>query len=326
MEGRILNLATLKEKIKRYKLPFLLIGGLFIGFSVSSGLLLYSGKELVNALIYLFFVVMLPAFFSILSFILLFFRREAKVVHRVRDSFFFGFFFSVGALVALLVTVTIKDLAFGWATTLHITPKELQSFLNTMAIWKSFCSSCIVSQELATVSQFTRLGHAVSSEQIAKAKELGEWWKFLAMSILFYGIFLRALFWLISGLFRKQTKVAFESSQNSDSFEGLQKSQRQPTKKKALLGRRFQLVGYDIENIEALGLASDAEAEDVVVALYAWEPPILEFFDYLEELQKQGKKVSLLLLGIDGKEPSLSDIAIWQDKLLELGKEYEVIV
>ena len=326
MEGRILNLATLKEKIERYKLPFLLFGGLLIGFSVSSGLLLYSGKELVNVLIYIFFVVILPALFSILSFLLLFFRREAKIIHRVRESFLFGFFFSVGALIALLVTVTIKDLAFGWATTLHVTPKELQSFLNSMAIWKSICSSCIVSHDLVTVSQFTRLGNAVNSEQVAKAKELGEWWKFLAMSILFYGIFLRALFWLASGLFRRQSKVTFESSRNSDSFEGLQKSYRQPTKREALYGQKFQLVGYDVDNLEALGLPSDREAKDIVIAVNAWEPPILEFFDYVEELQKQGKKISLLLLGVDGKEPSLSDIAIWQDKLLELGKEYEVIV
>ncbi len=326
MEGHILTFALIKETIGRYKKSFLALLGLMVGFSVSSGLLLYSGKELVNALVYLFFVVILPALFSIISFVVLLVKQEARVAKRMRESFLFGFFFSLGALAALLVTVTIKDIAFGWATTLSVTPAELRNALNAMALWKGFCSSCLVNQELVSLSQITRLGGAVSSEQIAKAKELGEWWKFLAMSIIFYGILLRGLFWFIAGLFGKKEELTFESSQNSDSFDGLRKSAKEPTKKEALQGRKFQLLAYDVEDLESLGLASDPSAKDIVVALYAWEPPILEFFDYLEELEKRGGRVSLLLLGANGAKPSKQDIAIWQDKLLELKKEYEVIV
>ncbi len=326
MEGHILTFTSIKETIWRYKRAFLALLGLIVGFSVSSGLLLYSGKELVNALVYLFFVVILPALFSIISFVVLLIKQEARVAKRMRESFLFGFFFSLGALVALLVTVTIKDIAFGWATTLSITPAKLCSVLNAMALWKGFCSSCLVDQELVSLSQITRLGGAVSSEQIAKAKELGQWWKFLAMSIVFYGILLRGLFWLFAGLFIKEKPLSFESSQNSDSFDRLSKSTQEPTKREALYDRKFQLLAYDEIDLESLGLSSDPSAKDKVVAVNAWEPPILEFFDYLEELERHGGKISLLLLGIDGAKPHRSDVAIWQDKLLELKKEYEVIV
>jgi len=324
LEGRIL--ASVKEIIGRYKSPLLALLGAFIGFSVSSGLLLYSGKELVNALIYLFFVVFLPALFSIVAFLLLLFRREARVAKRARESFLFGFFFSIGALGALLVTVTIKDIAFGWATTLSISPKEMQSFLNSIALWKGLCNSCLIGEDLATISQITRLGSAVSSQQIAKAKELGEWWKFLAMSIVLYGVLLRGLFWLLSALFIKSDSVRFESSQNSDSFNGLRVSHKEPTPKEALKGRKFQLIGYDVDNLEQLGLDSSEDAKEIVVAVNAWEPPILEFFDYLEELESKGQRIAILLVGVDGRAPKREDIAIWQDKLLELQKGYEVIV
>ncbi len=328
MESGILTLAHLKQNFIRYKPYIITLLGLFIGFSVSSGLLLYSGKELVNAIVYLFFVVFLPALFSTISLVILLFKRQSSAITSIRSSFAFGMFFSLGAAIALIVTVTIKDIAFGWATTLNINVSDLTQFLNSLALWKGFCHSCTLSEQLISISHFTRLGHAVSNEQISRAKELGEWWRYLAMSILFYGLLFRLLLWIFASILPKKDGALFESSRGVDSFSGLHKSTIEPIKREQLKERSFRLLGYEVDNLEQLGLSSDENAKNIVVALPAWEPPILEFFDYLEELEKHnsGATISLLLLGIDAKEPNSQDVAIWLDKLESLKREYEVII
>lgn len=315
----------LKRLFLHYK-PYLLgLFGLFVGFGLSSGLLLYSGKELVNALLYLVFVVLLPALFSTLTLVILLFRHDSKSIDGVKSSSIFGLFFSIGAFFALFITVATQDIAFGWATTLPVKPESFSSILNSAAIWKSICNSCIIDENLARVSQITRLGGAVNSEQVAKAKELGEWWRYLAMATLVYGVAYRALLLLFVSILPKKSGKLFESRTNSDRFEGLQKSTRKATPRAALKSRVFWLRGYDVGNLELLGLKSEEDAEDIVVAVNAWEPPILEFFDYLDTLPKRGK-IALLLLGVGGKQASSEDIAIWQDKLAQLEREYEVIV
>lgn len=304
----------------------MVILGLFIGFGVSSGFLLYSGKELVNALLYLFFVVFLPALFSTVTLVLLLFRRDAKSLEGVKSSFLFGLFFSIGAFFALFITVATQDIAFGWATTLSIEPKKFSSFLNSIAIWKGICSSCVIDENLAQVSQITRLGGAVSTEQVAKAKELGEWWRYLAMATLIYGVVYRGLLLLFVSILPNKKRGLFESSPNCDSFDGLKSSKRELTPRDALKSRHFRLLGYDVGNLESLGLQSDESAQSVVVVVNAWEPPILDFFDYLDTLGMSQKQIALLLLGVGGKRASDSDIAIWLDKLEQLQKVYEVIV
>ncbi len=45
------------------------------------------------------------------------------------------------------------------------------------------------------MSHYFRLGEKLDSSMIHNADKLGAWWKFLAMSTLFYAIGLRFLFW-----------------------------------------------------------------------------------------------------------------------------------
>ncbi len=326
MEGHILNLAAIKKLFLRYKPYLLALGGLLVGFSLSSTLLLYSGKELVNAIVYLFFVVLLPALFSTITLLLLLFKRDAQSKEGVKSSFLFGLFFSLGALVALLITVTTQDIAFGWATTLAVSAKEISSIANSLAFWKGLCSSCVVDEHLAAISQITRLGSPVSAQQIAAAKELGGWWKFLAMSIVVYGIIYRGVLLVFVSILPTKSASLFESEANSDSFDGLKSRAKSVRSKELLKNKTVRLIAYDSNSLEGVELESKEDAKDIVVAIDAWEPPILEFFDYLEDLEKEANSVSILLLGLNGGEVDKNDIAIWQDKLEELQKEYEVYV
>jgi hypothetical protein len=283
--------------------------------------LVYSGKELVNSLIYLSLVVIIPFLFSLFWIISLF----KKVNETILLSYLFGLFFSIGALISLLFIVTTQDLAFGWATTLNIKPKELSNALNYIAIWKDICSSCIVDEHLAKISNFIRLGEAVSKEQIKNAKELGSWWKFLAMAILTYGVLFRAVLLVIAKMLSNRKKVKIVSEKNQEVLEDYSSSYANKITQQELNKKEYKTVGYYI-NIPPY-LKNNNKAKDIVVVVKSWEPPILDFFDYLDELKEQNKdaKISIFLAGLNGKAKD-EDVDIWLKKLNELKLDYEVVV
>jgi len=286
---------------------------------------MYSGKELVNSLIYFAVIVVIPFIFSLFSIFTLIFKREQKAQEALKISYLFGVFFSLGALASLLFIVTTQDLAFGWASTLNIKASELSSFLNTIAIWKSFCSSCIVDEHLAKISEFIRLGGSVSKEQIANAKELGSWWKFLALAIFTYGVIFRAILYLIVAILTKEQKIEIISDENIEQLDDISNKYTNKIELDELNKREYKTLSYytDIPNY----LKNSKDAKDIVVVVKSWEPPILDFFDYLEELQDENKgaKISIYLLGLN-KRAKDEDIEIWLKKLNELKLNYEVIV
>ncbi len=325
MESSIL-INSLFNNFKRYKEILVILISFIIGFSVSSGLLFFNGKELVNALIYMGVVVVIPFFFSLISAIRLIFVKSKLEVEGFKISFLSGVFFSVGALISLLFIVTTSDIAFGWATTLNIKPQILANSLNTLALWQPICNSCIISEHLAQISQFNRLGGAVTKEQITLAKELGSWWRYLALLILVYGVIFRAILYTIATFIFRENKINFTSEKNQEILEPISENYQNKINSNLLENREFKLIGYYLD-IDNLNLKSNSNAKDIVVAIKSWEPPILDFFDYLEELQEEnrGSKISIYLVGLNGKAKD-EDVKIWQRKLNELKLNYEVIV
>ena len=309
--------------IKKYKNIIFIIGGFFFGFSLSGGLLLYSGKELVNVLIYFTFVIALPALLSISSFLLFLIKKDYAKLQALRLSLLSGVFFSFGALSSLLLTVITQDIAFGWSTTLNIDAKSLKSILDKIAFWSQICSSCAVDEKLIELSRFTRLGSAITKEQISNAILLGQWWKFLAMSILVYGIFLRGLLYLLSFTFKK-SKITITSNIKKDDF----KPQEQKAKvlNSSSLRGDFRVIPYNLDSFN-INLPHNKDAKDIVIVVKSWEPPILDFFDFAKELEEQNSnsKIIIYLLGLNGKAKS-EDIDIWSQKIKELNLDYEVAV
>jgi len=315
--------------LKEYKKSIFIVGGFILGFSVSGGLLLYSGKELVNLFVYLAFVVIIPALLSIFTFVsYLFFRGNELKAKSIKLSMLGGVFYSLGALISLILTISTKDIAFGWATTLNINSTTLKSILDSVAIWKSFCSSCVASNDLIEISRYNRLGSSVSKEQIEHALMLGQWWKFLAMSIVVYGIFLRAFFYLLTVFISKKSeaKIVIASDKNRDSISQIDATYDKKISINELKNREFRLIGYHIDTSN-LNLTNSKDAKDIVVVVKSWEPPILDFFDYLEELQEQNpnSKITIYLVGLNGKAIK-QDIDIWIRKIKELKQNYEVVV
>jgi len=95
--------------------------------------------------------------------------------------------------------VIATDIAFGWSTTLQISANSFHNFLSCIGIWwAKALPSAIPSLELIDMSHYFRLGENLDSSMIQNADKLGAWWKFLAMTTLFYAIGLRLLLWLFS--------------------------------------------------------------------------------------------------------------------------------
>jgi len=215
---------------------------LLLGFFTGIGLLNYNGDSPVNIIYYFLFSIFLPlgSMFittlsmmtrgSFLNFFSIFlplhwieklfgfvpFSDHLKAINRrfppllkkwmfIERLQFLSLLFSIGLFVALILMVGVKDLAFAWSTTLNVTAEEFHHFLKLIATpWEWFFPSALPSVELVEMSQYFRLGERLNPHLVENASRLGEWWKFLAISTLFYAIFLRLLFFIVTHFFYKK--------------------------------------------------------------------------------------------------------------------------
>ena len=376
-----------------------------IGVLSGIALLSYSGKEPVNVIYFMAMVILLPLLTMTLAVISMFRANASQsvLVHIspafwmerilrllpgkvqasldtlqinpsilnwliIRRSQLLALLFSVGLLLALLGVVATKDIAFAWSTTLHVTPKAFHALLETVAWpWRSFFPSAVPSLELIERSQYFRLGGKLDPDMVTHASQLGEWWKFLAFSTLFYAIFLRALLWTVSILGYKRAL-----SRSFLSLDGVEKllremneplittSSTQPEKRFLSEGNHYgQEVGsldayYDTtlgwamsrEGIhvlnDAMGITSPVvedvggtnslnEDSEIIlhttgkVLLYvkAWEPPTMDFVDFLEALAQRADRIVVAPVGTAQQQylPKPGELAVWGRKLQSTGKE-----
>jgi hypothetical protein len=286
----------------------------------------------------------------------------------IKRSQFVALFFSLGLLLSLLAIVATKDIAFAWSTTLDITPEAFHRFLETLAMpWKTWLPSAVPSLELIEQSQYFRLGDRLSEEMVSHASKLGEWWKFLAISTLFYAIVLRFMMYLLSlfGL-RRALKKSFlslegvsgllsdmnepiisshairNSNDNRLSTQGdLQIIEKLDTSYDVVQGWAMSREGLTVLNdsmkvitpmiVDVGGTNTLREDTEIIhkskgeVLLYvkAWEPPTMDFMDYLDELILVVDKVIVVPVGTVEESYKASDrfINIWVKKLSALESE-----
>ena len=212
---------------------FLVFLSLLMGFLVGIGLLSYSGDAPVNVIYFFAMALVLPLVSMLLSLLTMLSRGEVAnffthlfpfywieklvemlpsktqgIMQRIPKSLSkwiflerlqrFSLFFSIGILLALLSVVVVKDIAFGWSSTLNITAEEFHALLSWIALpWEGWLPSAVPSLELVELSHYFRLGERLESEMIQHADKLGAWWKFLAMSTLVYAVILRFILWMV---------------------------------------------------------------------------------------------------------------------------------
>lgn len=106
--------------------------------------------------------------------------------------------FNLGALVVLLVEVTVTDLAFGWSTTLQLGPGRFFQMCQRLSVpWLHWLPEAVPSLDLVRATQYFRLEGAyvgaTEGARIADPSLSGQWWPFLAACIVVYGLLPRVV-------------------------------------------------------------------------------------------------------------------------------------
>jgi hypothetical protein len=380
----------------------LVIIAFFLGFFSGVGLLSYSGHEPVNVIYFMAMVVLLPLLTMTLTLFSMFRANvsQSLLVHIspafwmekmlrflpgkiqsslqelkinpllgnwliIKRSQLLALMFSLGLLIALLGMVITKDIAFSWSTTLQVSPKEFHALLHTLAFaWRDLFPWAVPSVELIEQSQYFRLGEKLDIQMIQNASKLGEWWKFLAFSTLFYAIFLRFGMWLLSMFgFKKALTRSFLSLEGVGTLlremnEPIITTSVPKEERNFVSGHRHymqELEDLDSSYDRTLGWAmSDEELTvlndsmqvitpmafdaggtnsleedneiiskcqgEVLFYVKSWEPPTMDFVDFLEALTEAVDKVILAPVGTveDAYLPKTKELEMWGRKLQTL--------
>jgi hypothetical protein len=381
----------------------LVVFAFVLGLLAGVALLSYNGQKPVNVIYFMAVAVFLPLFTMLLTLLSMFRASSAEnVLIHLSPAFWMGkiveflpgrvqeqikglkinpllanwiiikrsqlivLFFSLGLLLALVGMIVTKDIAFAWSTTLQLSPEIFHGFLQSIALpWRAWAPSAVPSLELIEQSQYFRLGDRLDEEMIAHASQLGEWWKFLAFSTLFYAVFLRfgifilASFGLSTAIKRsiltlngtakllreinepiisthapesEKVFIAEEGHYNQmvnrldASYDGIQ-GWAIPHDELLVLGERLKVI-TPVHNEVGGANTLDEDTEivfkshgEILLFVKAWEPPTMDFIDYLGELTDKVDKVIVVPIGTreNHYETTPKEMDIWENKLSLFG-------
>jgi len=244
-QSSAIHTEELKDSL-HYIACFIIIFMFISGYGISTALLEYGGEKLVNVLGYFLILIFIPFVLSLytLGYLLLGRNTSTNNVHSVLKlliKFFNALPFgsreklqsllkhqlvlkslslaylqygsialTAGALTSLVFTIITQDIAFGWNTTLQVSPELFHLITDTIAIpWQALFPSAVPSMELVELSHHYRLGEQINPVLITQAKALGSWWQFLALSLMVWGLFPRIILLLLA---KKNVRLSIEKS------------------------------------------------------------------------------------------------------------------
>lgn len=94
---------------------------------------------------------------------------------------------SIAATVTAFALVVFTDLAFGWSTTLDVTPATFEHWLHLVAApWSWVLPATVPESDLIEISRYFRLD-AVSQDAVDPVV-FGRWWPFVIVAMTVYGV------------------------------------------------------------------------------------------------------------------------------------------
>jgi hypothetical protein len=127
----------------------------------------------------------------------------------------FGIAFNFGALGALLLKVASADLAFGWQSTIQVSPEIVAQWVGWIALpWSWFLGS----------SSYPDLAQIEGSRMVLKdgfyhlsSADLVSWWPFLCLSICCYCLLPRIVFFICGSMASKRVlaRVSFARAEHN---------------------------------------------------------------------------------------------------------------
>ncbi len=107
----------------------------------------------------------------------------------------YGICFNIGALAAIILKVTVTDVAFGWESTLRIGPEMLYGIVKAVAApWAWFMPEGIGMPGLEQIAG-SRMVLKEGMHDLATAN-LVSWWPFICMCLLFYALIPRIVLFI----------------------------------------------------------------------------------------------------------------------------------
>lgn len=261
-----------------------------------------------------------------------------------------GIAFNLGVLAATLWKVLAFDLAFGWATTLDVTPQTVSSLVEALsAPWGG-----ALAPSLEQIAQ----SRIVLLEGFAQvdAESTAAWWPFLMMCVGVYGLLPRLLLTLY-GSFRSRWILRSPGFHRPDAEQLVQRLTRNPLTYRSsgeVTGSNqvqasltplepkeplYPVLPPDLESSLSAGMlkdtlateygievASQQENAGLLLVVEAWQPPLEETLRMLRAYRNDlgpEKQILVLALGLprDGggfEAPEPGDVTIWSAKLAGL--------
>ena len=109
-----------------------------------------------------------------------------------------GLWFTITALMTLLVMITIQDLAFGWSTTLDTGAVTYHQLVHALSFpWQTMLPMAVPSLDLVEATRFYRT-EALASD--TDPTRWGQWWPFVVMVWIVYAILPRLIMCLLTQL------------------------------------------------------------------------------------------------------------------------------
>ncbi|SFL94569.1 DUF2868 domain-containing protein [Marinobacter zhejiangensis] len=108
-----------------------------------------------------------------------------------------GLMFALAGLLTLLTLVVVRDLAFGWSTTLSTGADSYYRFVATLAWpWHTLWPAAVPDLELVSQTRFFR----IEADTAVTAGRWGEWWPFVTLAWCCYVILPRLILTALSSL------------------------------------------------------------------------------------------------------------------------------
>jgi hypothetical protein len=239
--------------------------------------------------------------------------------------------FFVGALLMFALLVAVTDLAFGWSTTLQIEAAQVHAWVAALAApWRNIWPSAAPDLSLVEVSRFYRLQGSVAD---APAVQLGQWWPFVFMMLLCWGLLPRIVLLLIcrwrlihatrallrdhhevTALLDRMVTPQIALGEHADAVPGRSPQAVEvtvlPEVGDAYLvvlnnALEAQLIGSEALHLSSLTSAAEqqqaiqglpASVSRALVVVKAWEPPMFEVLDLLQALRARlGQAASIIV-------------------------------
>lgn len=261
--------------------------------------------------------------------------------------------FYIAALTMAMLLIAFTDIAFGWSTTLDLSPTALHAVFEMIsAPWRSWLPVAVPSAELVEVSRYFRLGQQFADVDVQR---LGQWWPFVLACLVCWGLLPRILVLVIARLRLGQAagRMLVEHNEVTALLDRLRTAHVEfvadvrpgatGTEPAAVLHAMFWVdtavtVSWNQaqDSGEALPVSAGQSPDErlavfseipsnpaqVVVLTKGWEPPVFEFTDMLSELRAAlGSQPSIVVVPLALADENLSDdqLAVWQHAMLGVG-------